>query len=147
MDEVRADRPGGLTRGRLCRRVCVVALLAVAAVAVLAAPAQAYVSGDLIYAKRIGTSTSPAGAYAVAAGPDGVTVVAGTKWSTTLGADVPMVAKYSVSGARKWLKTYTDLGGGNADAVAIDPNGSVFIAGDVTNKDDFPQAALLKYKL
>jgi hypothetical protein len=116
----------------------------VVAVAVFAAEAQAYVSGDLIFAKRIGTSASPAGSWTVAAGPDGMTAVAGWKWSSDLVADVPMVAKYNVSGERKWLKTYTDGGTGTADAVAIDSYGSVYAAATVGAGGD-ADIVLLKY--
>jgi hypothetical protein len=121
---------GRRRQGQWCR-ASVVALLVVAAVAVFAAAAQASVTGDLIFAKRIGTSGSPAGSWTVAAGPDGVTAVAGWKWSSDLGVSVPMVAKYSASGERKWLQTYTDLGSGSADAVAFDANGSIYVAATV----------------
>ncbi|MEE4275411.1 MAG: hypothetical protein V2J16_06065 [Thermoleophilia bacterium] len=120
---------------RACRRACLAATLAAIALLVLAAQAQAYVSGDLIYAKRIGTSASPAGSRAVARGPDGVTVVAGCKWSPTLGAWVPMVAKYGASGERRWLRTYPDLGAGRASAVAVDRYGGIFVACTVGEGD------------
>ena len=120
---------------RVCRRACLAATLAAVALLAFAAQAQAYVSGDLIYAKRIGTSTSPAGSFAVAAGPDGVTVVAGRKWSATLGGWVPMVAKYSASGERRWLRTYPDLGLGVANAVAVDRYGGIFVACTVGEGD------------
>ncbi|MEE4275410.1 MAG: hypothetical protein V2J16_06060 [Thermoleophilia bacterium] len=136
MDGAKADRPDGRSRGRVCRRACVVAALVVVVLLMFAFEAQAYVSGDLIYAKRIGTAASPAGSWSAAAGPDGVTLVAGWKWSSTLGAAVPMVAKYSASGERKWLKTYTDLGPGTADAVAVDAYGSVFVAATVGSGSD-----------
>ncbi len=110
------------------RRATVVVLFVALAALVFAAEAQAYVSGDLIFAKRIGTATSPAGSWSAAAGANGVTLVAGWKWSATLATYVPMVAKYNVSGDRLWLRTYTGHGAGEADAVAVDANGNVYAA-------------------
>jgi hypothetical protein len=137
-------RPDDRARTGRRRRAAVVAALVVVVLLMFAAEAQAYVSGDLIYAKRIGTATSPAGAYAIAAGPDGVTAIAGSKWSTTLSQWVPMVAKYDVAGERKWLRTYTALGGGDADAVAIDAAGAVYIAATVGSGSAY-DIVLVKY--
>lgn len=117
------------------RRVWVVTLLVLLAATVFVAEAQAYVSGDLIYAKRIGTATSPAGSWSVAAGADGATIVAGWKWSATLDTYLPMVAKYSVSGERLWLRTYTEFEAGTADAVAVDANGNIYVAATVGTGD------------
>lgn len=127
-------RPGDRTRRGRRRRAAVVAALVVVVLLMFAAEAQAYVSGDLIYAKRIGTSASPAGSWTLAAGPDGMTAVAGWKYLGGVG-QVPMLAKYDVAGERKWLQTYTDLGTGSADAVAVDPYGSMFVAATVDNGD------------
>ena len=139
-------RPDDRARRERRQRAAVVGALVVVLLLMFAAEAQAYVSGDLIYAKRIGTSASPAGSWTLAAGPDGVTAVAGWKWSTTLAAYFPMVAKYNVAGERKWLQTYTELGTGSADAVAVDPYGSIYVAATVDNgdgtKDDI---AVLRY--
>jgi len=150
MEARRVVRPGGRARRGVCRRACLTAALVAVALLVFAAEAQAYVSGDLIYAKRVGTSASPAGSYAVAAGPDGVTVIAGEKWSTTLGDWVPMVAKYSVSGERKWLRTYPDLGPADlgpqgGTEVAVDPNGGVFVATTVNRGATGLDIVLLRY--
>jgi hypothetical protein len=129
----------------LRRRASIVALLVIAAVAVFAAEAQAYVSGDLIYAKRIGTSSSEAGSWTVAAGPDGMTAVAGWKNVAAVG-QVPMVAKYNVSGTRKWLRTYTAGGTGSADAVAVDSYANVYVAATVdAGSGSGGDIVLLKY--
>jgi len=132
-----------LARRGLRRRTSVVALLVIAVAAVFAAEAQAYVSGDLIYARRIGKSTSEAGALTVAAGPDGVTAIAGWKYVDGVG-QAPMVAKYNVSGDRKWLRTYSDAGTGSADAVAIDSYGNVFVAATI-DAGSGGDIVLLKY--
>jgi hypothetical protein len=147
MDDVRVHRREANAVGGARRRAplgaAVVALLAALIVLLLAAEAQAYAPGALIYAKRIGTSTAPAGAFAVAAGPNGVTAVAGWRANSSVPAGiVTMVAKYSATGQRRWLKTYTTTGG-TAEAVAFDRSGNVYVAATLYRSSE--DIGLLKY--
>jgi len=109
---------------RAPRRAALTVVLTVLALLLFAAEAHAYAHGQLIWAKRIGTSASFAGAYAVAAGPNGVTAIAG--YRVVGGSDNPLVAKYTAAGKRAWLKTYPAQG--EADAVACDRGGNVYVA-------------------
>jgi hypothetical protein len=106
------------------RRAALAAVLTLLVLLLLAVEAQAYVPGQLMWAKRIGTSTSEAGAWTVAAGPNGATAIAGWKMVPVTG-QMPMVARYTAGGA-KWVKTYTSPG--YADAVAFDRAGNVYVA-------------------
>jgi len=130
------------------RRVCLTGVFAVLAMTLLAAEAQAYVPGDLIWAKKVGTATSPAGTtisatsgHNVAAGPNGTTVVAGWKIADPPGI-VPFVAKYNALGERKWLRRYLDVAGW-ANAVAVDKNGNIYVAARLLATSD--DIGLLKY--
>ncbi|NLE23262.1 MAG: hypothetical protein GX624_10880 [Actinobacteria bacterium] len=108
-----------------------------------AATAEAAKSGKLLYAKRIGgTSTTEAGAYAVAAGPKGVTALAGAQGKS--GIFHPMVAKYTGAGKRVWLKRYTVVDQGSADDVAFDRRGNVYVAATVYSGAT-PDIVVLKY--
>ncbi len=130
MDAVRSTRRCTPAAGG-ARRAAATIVLAVLASLLLAAEAQAYVPGQLIWAKRIGTSKSPAGAYAVAAGPNGVTAIAGYRYIPEgAGYNLPLVARYTAAGTRAWLKTYTAYEG-YAEAVAFDRGGNVYVAVDV----------------
>jgi len=93
-----------------------------------AAGAEAAKSGKLLYAKRIGSSTTEAGATAIAAGPKGVTALAGYQRQGTY---YPMVAKYTSAGKRVWLRRYTAAVEGWADDVAFDRSGNVYVAATV----------------
>ena len=108
---------------------------------VLAAAAQAYTPGRLVYAKRIGTSLSEAGAWAIAAGPNGSTVIAGWRAVEPIG-QVPMVGSYDASGVRRWLTVYPTPG--YAQAVAVDGAGSVYVAATVMRQTG-ADLVLLKY--
>jgi hypothetical protein len=141
MDVVRIRSHAQEAAGGARRRAPLTAFLAVIVLLLLAAEAQAIVPGHLIYAKRIGTSTSPAGAYAVAAGPNGATAIAGYMNVSSTGDD-PMVAKYTKAGKRAWLKTYPSAGG-SAAAVAFDRSGNVYVAVKVWGSSD--DIGLLKY--
>jgi hypothetical protein len=120
------------------------------AMSLLAAEAQAYVSGDLIWAKKVGTATSPAGTsislssgHNVAAGPNGTTVVAGWKIADPPGI-VASVAKYNALGERQWLSRYMDVAGW-ANAVAVDRNGNVYVAARLGGRVAINDIGLLKY--
>ena len=107
-----------------------------------AAGAEAAKSGKLLYAKRIGSSTTKAGAFAVAAGPKGVTALAGGQKKS--GVTYPMVATYTSAGKRVWLQRYTAAGDGWAADVAFDRRGNVYVAATVwfgTSRD----IVVLKY--
>ncbi|HJW76067.1 MAG TPA: hypothetical protein VJ787_10420 [Thermoleophilia bacterium] len=93
-----------------------------------AAEAQAYKSGGLIWAKKIGTSASEASAWSVVAGPNGTVAIAGWQHVAPTG-QVPMVAKFGPSGL-KWKKTYATAG--YAEAVACDRSGNVYVAATIT---------------
>jgi hypothetical protein len=135
-----APRRAGL---RAPRRAAVTFVLAVLVLLLLAAEAQAYVPGQLIFAKRIGSSTSPASSVAVAAAPDGATVIAGWKEDSSVPAGiVTFVAKYTVTGRRAWLKTYAAIGSG-AEAVACDRKGNVYVAATFYGANE--DIGLLKY--
>ena len=121
-----------LAARRTPRRAAVTCVLAVLVLLILAAEAHAYVSGQLIWAKRIGTSTAEAGAWAVAAGPNGATAVAGWQVVPQAGpppmVQVPMVARYTAGGAR-WVRTLTSPG--YAEDVAFDKAGNVYVTATV----------------
>ena len=105
------------------RRAVLTALLALLTLLLLASVAQAYAPGHLIWAKRIGTSTSEAGAWAVARGPDGAVAICGWRDVPPTG-QMPLVAKYTAAG-RKWVWTYPTAG--FASAVAFDRAGNVYV--------------------
>jgi hypothetical protein len=134
-----------LAARRTPRRTALTIVLALLVLLLLAAEAQAYVPGQLIWAKRIGTSTSEAGAWAVAAGPNGATAIAGWKMVPQAGpppmVQVPMVARYSAGGSR-WLMTYTAPG--YAQDVAIDRSGNVYVAATI-NPSSGGDIVVLKY--
>ena len=147
MDVVHTHPRNATARGgvrlRAPQRAAVTVALAVLILLLLAAEAQAYAPGQLIFAKRIGSSTSPATSVAVAAAPNGATVIAGWKESSAVPAGiVTFVAKYTVTGRRAWLKTYAAIGSG-AEAVACDRNGNVYVA--VTVWRSSYDIGLLKY--
>lgn len=147
MEHVRVHRREASAVGGARRHAplsaAVVTLLAALIMLLLTAEAQAYAPGALIYAKRIGTITAPAGASAVAAGPNGVTAVVGLKANSSVPAGtVTMVAKYAVGGQRKWLRTYA-TSGGTAKAVAFDRNGNVYVAATLYRSTE--DIGLLKY--
>ena len=106
-----------------------------------AAGAEAAKSGKLLYAKRIGSSTTKAGAFAVAAGPKGVTALAGHQRQGTY---YPMVAKYTSAGKRDWLRRYTKAGMGRATDVAFDRSGNVYVAATVKYGTSY-DIVVLKY--
>jgi hypothetical protein len=111
-------------------------------VLLLVAEAQAYVPGKLIWAKRIGTSAGEASEWAVAAGPNGATAIAG--WTSPApSGQVPMVARYTTAGSR-WVRTYVDAGNGRAEAVAIDKAGNVYV-GATVNRGAGGDIVVLKY--
>jgi hypothetical protein len=135
-----------VTKGRRRRAAVVVAVFAIALM-VFSGEAHAAVSGDLVYSTRIGTGITPAAAYALAAGPEGVTAIVGERYVPNWGFSVPIVAKYNADGGRLWLQSCTDLGVGAAVAVAIDAYGSVYAAGSVNDLDNTGgyDLALMKY--
>ena len=147
MDVVHTHPRNATARGgvrlRAPQRAAVTVALAVLILLLLAAEAQAYAPGQLIFAKRIGSSTSPATSVAVAAAPNGATVIAGWKESSAVPAGiVTFVAKYTVTGRRAWLKTYAAIGSG-AEAVACDRNGNVYVAATFYRAHE--DIGLLKY--
>jgi hypothetical protein len=123
------------------RHVTHTVLLAVLVLLIVAAEAHAYVPGQLIWAKRVGSSTSEASAWAVAAGPNGVTAVAGWQEVAPTG-DVPMVARFTAGGA-KWVRAYTAAGTGRAEGVAIDKSGNVYVVATLDQRSG--DIVVLKY--
>ena len=109
------------------RGAALTALLTVLVVLLIAAEAQAYAPGHLIWAKRIGTSTSEAAAWSIARGPNGAVALAGRQYASPIGS-APMVAKYTAAG-RKWVRTYP--ASGSASAVAFDRAGNVYVVASV----------------
>ena len=146
MDAVRTCRRDAGASGRAERivpRRAAAALLVLIVLLLLAAEAQAYAPGQLIFAKRIGSSTSPATSVAVAAAPGGATVIAGWKEDSSVPAGiVTFVAKYTATGKRVWLKTYAAIGSG-AEAVACDRSGNVYVAATFYGASE--DIGLLKY--
>jgi len=116
-----------LAARRTPRRTALTIALALLVLLLLAAEAQAYVPGQLLWAGRIGTSTSGAGAWAVAAGPNGATAIAGWKHVASTG-QTPMVARYNAAGT-KWIRTLASPG--YAEAVAFDNDGNVYVAATI----------------
>jgi hypothetical protein len=139
---VRLGAPRGAARRSGPRRAALAVALAALVLLLLAAEAHAaYKPGQLIWAKRIGTSTAEAAAWAVAAGPNGATAIAGWKEVPPTG-DFPMVTRFTAAGA-KWTGTYTDAGPGHADGVAIDKSGNVYVAATLDQREG--DIVVLKY--
>ena len=139
---ITSSSPGARARRHRGARLVLVTSAALLLTLLLAAGAEAAKSGKLLYAKRIGSSTTQAGAWAVAAGPKGVTALAGGQFQG--GRHYPMVAKYTSAGKRVWLKRYTRAGEGHFADVAFDRSGNVYVAATVeygTSKD----IVVLKY--
>jgi hypothetical protein len=138
-------RVAGGVRLRAPRRAAVITVFALLVLLILSAEAQAYVPGQLIWAKRIGTSTSEAGAWAVAAGPNGAVASAGWMMVPQAGpppmVQEPMVARYSATGAM-WARTYA--ADGYAEDVAIDRSGNVYVAATI-NLNSGGDIVVLKY--
>lgn len=131
----------GAGRHRASRRAAVAILFAVAALLAVTAAAQAAVPGKLLFAKRIGTATSQAGGWSMAAAPNGGVVLAG--WQDVASTETAMVARYTSTGARSWLRTYPDMGASHVDAVAGDKAGNVCLA--ATLLDGYDRVAVIKY--
>jgi len=127
---ITTSSPDARTRRRYGARLALVTSAALLLTLLFAASAEAAKSGQLLYAKRIGsTSTTEAGAWAIAAGPKGVTALAGGQEKDD---DLyPMAAKYTSAGKRVWLKRYTVAGEGRAVDVAFDRSGNVYVAATV----------------
>jgi len=124
-----SSSPGARARrGRGARRA-LAATVTFVLLLLFAPTAEAAKSGKLLYAKRIGSSTTEANAWAVAAGPKGVTALAG--WQKKSGIHYPMVAQYTSAGKRAWLRTCTVVGEGHAHDVAFDRSGNVYVAATV----------------
>ncbi len=134
---------GAQSRRRYGARLALATSAALLLTLLFAAGAEAAKPGTLLYAKRIGgTSTTDAEAWAIAAGPKGVTALAGGQEES--GIFYPMVAKYTSAGKRVWLKRYTAAGIGRADDVAFDRSGNVYVAATVKSGTDF-DIVVLKY--
>ena len=112
---------------RAPRHAALTVVLTVLALLLFAAEAHAYAHGQLIWAKRIGTSTSEAAAWSIARGPNGTVALAGRQYVSPIGS-APMVAKYTAAG-RKWVRTYP--AGGSASAIAFDRAGNVYVVASV----------------
>jgi hypothetical protein len=112
---------------RAPRHAALTVVLAALILLLLASAAQAYAPGQLIWAKHVGSSTSEAGALAVARGPNGAVAMAGYQVIGPAGR-LPMVAKYTAAG-RKWVMTYA--ASGTAEAVTFDRAGNVYVAATV----------------
>jgi hypothetical protein len=107
----------------------------------LAATAQAFAPGELVWAERLGTSAIQTGTRDMAAGPNGAVAIAG--WQNLPAEErVPLVAKYGADGL-EWVRTYE--GRGEAHAVAFDPAGNVYVAATVTTRQYDPDIVLIKY--
>jgi hypothetical protein len=59
-----------------------------------------------------------------------------------------LTMKYSSSGARKWLKTWSGGGPGDDEpaGIVLGTKGGVYVGGEATGKGDVLQAVLLKYQ-
>jgi hypothetical protein len=102
-------------------------ILAVLVLLLLAGEAQAFTRSPLIWTRRIGTSTSAGGAFAVAAGPNGVVAIAGYRAIEGTPNPRPLVAKYTAGGRRAWLRTFVRYQG-QAVGVVFDHDGNVYAA-------------------
>ena len=126
----RRSRRSAARRG--ARRAAVTLTLAILPLLVLTAEAQAYVPGQLIWAKRIGTSAGEAASWAVAGGPGGVVTIAGWQSVAPTG-QIPMVARFTAGGG-KWVRRYPVLGNGHAEDVAVDKAGNVYVAATIDQR-------------
>jgi len=125
---------------RAPRRAALTVVLAVLIPLLLASESRAYAPGQLIWAKHVGSSTSDAGALAVAHGPNGAVAIAGYQVIGPAG-QLPMVAKYTAAG-RKWVMTYA--ASGHASAVTFDRAGNVYVAATI-NPDTNGDIVVIKY--
>ena len=94
-------------RARHARRVAACLAVVTVLFLVLAASALAYVPGQRIWVRAIGTAAKQAAAWDVATGPNGVVCMGGWRgapWPAPFGR-VGLVAKYNAAGTRKWTKT------------------------------------------
>lgn len=124
------------------RRAAMIFIMVTLLLLLLAAEAQAAAApGKLLFAKRIGTSASPAGGWSLAAAPNGGVVLAG--WQDVASTETAMVARYTSSGARSWLRTYPDMGWSHVDQVACDRSGNVYLAATLLSGDH--DIAVVKY--
>ncbi len=140
---ITSSSPGARSRRRCGARLVLVRSAALLLTLLFAAGAEAAKPGTLLYAKHIGAGLkSGAFASAIAAGPKGVTALAG--WQVKSGTVYPMVAKYTSAGKRVWLKRHTKAGTGRAADVAFDRSGNVYVAATVKygTSDDI---VVLKY--
>jgi hypothetical protein len=120
-----------IIRTRRARRVAVCVAVITVLFLVLAATALAYVPGQRIWVRTIGTAAKQAAAWDVATGPNGVVCIGGWRgapWPAPFGR-VGLVVKYNAAGTRKWTKTYAGLGNAEVVAVAFDGKGNICVAG------------------
>jgi len=122
-------------------RLAALALAAVIVALMLAAAAQAYVPGRLVWARTSGTAAHERGFSAIAKAPHGQFYGAGwVETSAAKGEDV-LVVKFDAAGRVLWTRTW-DGGGGAADdwaqSATSDAKGNVYViglAGGVTSSD------------
>ena len=103
---------------------------------VLAATALAYVPGQRIWVKTMGTAASEAGAWDVATGPNGVVCVGGWKDASGSPDGVAFLRKYSSAGKVKWTRTYRGLGSAEVESIAFDAKGNVYVSGTTWGAED-----------
>jgi uncharacterized delta-60 repeat protein len=85
---------------------------------------------------------------AVTVGPDGNVYVAGTTAVEDQGNDI-IIRKYSPRGKEGWTKTFNNTGiddDDGAKGVAAGPDGSVYVAGDITVDPPWKDIWVRKYK-
>lgn len=129
------------------RRRSLVPLLAAAlvALAVTAAPASAATSPGHPFWERFYDPTEYAQYWQHASvAPDGGVVVAGqaayeSGWTSVV------LAKYSTSGTRRWLRDYSVDGGDRLEGMAVDRAGNVYLAATANNPTEGYDILVLKY--
>ena len=133
---------GGSRRTHLSgARLAALALAAVIVALMLAASAQAYVPGRLVWARTSGTAAHERGFSAIAKAPNGQFYGAGwVETSAAKGEDV-LVVKFDAAGRVLWTRTW-DGGGAAADdwaqSATSDAKGNVYViglAGGATSSD------------
>lgn len=127
----RLSHTAGRHRGaRRLRRLGACFVLAAVLLLVMVATAYAYVPGQRLWVRTIGSSARQAAAWDVATGPNGAVCIVG--WIGQSGPPAPdraLVVKYDAAGNKKWTRTYEGLGDAAAAAVVVDGKGNIYVAG------------------
>jgi hypothetical protein len=130
--EASASGAGGSRRNHLSgARLAALAMAAVVVALMLAASAQAYVPGKLVWARTSGTAAHERGFNAIAKAPNGQFYGAGWVHTSAAKGDDILVVKYSAAGRVVWTRKWDGGGGATGDSAqsaVSDSKGNLYIA-------------------